>query len=111
MHVLCLPAPAGVTRLLNGELANAAEPGAPVDRSETLEPGKAASLRQALFPEMRFPELLPTTHRRNAKRYGAALLSVDEAQLSAWGHVIRKPPGGRSATWHQDHVYWPAYDS
>jgi len=87
--------------------ANADAAGAPVDRSGTLEPGVPSSLQQAFFPEMRFPALLTTTHRRNAKRYAAALLGVDEARLTSWGHMIRKPPGGRSAPWHQDHAYWP----
>jgi ectoine hydroxylase-related dioxygenase (phytanoyl-CoA dioxygenase family) len=55
---------------------------------------------------MRFPALLETTHRRNAKRIAAALLDVPEEKLSSWGHMIRKAPGGRAAMWHQDHAYW-----
>jgi ectoine hydroxylase-related dioxygenase (phytanoyl-CoA dioxygenase family) len=80
--------------------------GAPVDRSGTLAPGQESRLSQAFFPEMQFPALLETTHRRNAKRYAAALLGVPEERLSSWGHMIRKPPGGRAALWHQDHAYW-----
>ncbi len=55
---------------------------------------------------MFFPELLQTQFRRNAKRYAAALLGVDEPDLSSWGHMIEKKPGGRAASWHQDHAYW-----
>lgn len=80
--------------------------GAPVDRSGRLEPGQASTLQQSFFPEMQFPELLKTTHLRNARRYAAALLEVEEPELSSWGHMIRKPPGGRAALWHQDHAYW-----
>lgn len=80
--------------------------GAPIDRSGTLEPGAESRLSQAFFPEMRFPALLETTHRRNARRFAAALLDVPEVRLSSWGHMIRKPPGGRAALWHQDHAYW-----
>ncbi len=85
--------------------------GAPIDRSGTLDPDEPSRLSQAFFPERRFPELLQTTHRRNAKRYAAALLGVDEAELTSWGHMIQKPAGGRAALWHQDHAYWdPEFD-
>jgi hypothetical protein len=80
--------------------------GAPVDRSGTLADGEPPRLQQAFFPEIQFPHLLETTHHRNAKRYAAALLDVDPCRLSSWGHMIRKPAGGRSALWHQDHAYW-----
>jgi hypothetical protein len=83
---------------------NADAAGAPVDRSGT---GASGTLQQAFFPEMQFPALLDTTYRRNAKRYAAALLGVDENRLTSWGHVIRKAPGGRATPWHQDHAYWP----
>ncbi|HEX7034902.1 MAG TPA: phytanoyl-CoA dioxygenase family protein [Pseudomonadales bacterium] len=81
-------------------------PGAPIDRSGTLGPDEPSRLSQAFFPEMRFPAILDTAFRRNARRYAAALLGVPEAALSSWGHMIRKPPGGRAALWHQDHAYW-----
>src|SRR5262245_5533484 len=84
----------------------AAHPAAPVDRSGTRAPGEAVMLSQAFFPELRFPQLLKTVHWRNAKRYAAALLGVPESDLTSWGHMIRKPPGGRAALWHQDHAYW-----
>lgn len=62
---------------------------------------------QTMFPERRFPELLHTTYRRNARRYAAALLGVDEAEITTWGHMIRKPvDGSRVAPWHQDQAYW-----
>jgi ectoine hydroxylase-related dioxygenase (phytanoyl-CoA dioxygenase family) len=80
--------------------------GAPIDRSGTLEPGEESRLSQAFFPEVHFPELLNTTHRRNALRIAAALLGVDQERLTTWGHMILKPPGGRAALWHQDHAYW-----
>ena len=81
-------------------------PHAPVDRSGTLAPGEESKLSQSFHPEIEFPELLTTNHWRNAKRYAAALLGVDSSTLSSWGHMIRKPPGGRAALWHQDHAYW-----
>jgi ectoine hydroxylase-related dioxygenase (phytanoyl-CoA dioxygenase family) len=85
--------------------------GAPVDRTGTRGEDVPSNLSQAFHPEFRFPELLQTTHRRNAKRYAAALLGVEEASLTSWGHMIRKQPGGRAALWHQDHAYWdPEYD-
>jgi len=85
---------------------NAGKPGAPVDRSGTLKAGEESRLSQAFFPELQFPELLDTTFRRNARRFAAALLEIDEGRLTSWGHMIRKPPGGRAALWHQDHAYW-----
>jgi hypothetical protein len=90
----------------------AGEPGAPVDRSGTWKKGeKRSMLQQAFFPEIQYPEILNTVFRRNAKRYAAALLDVDEDRLSSWGHMIQKPPGGRAALWHQDHAYWqPEFD-
>ena len=80
--------------------------GAPIDRSGALAPGEQSRLSQAFFPELQFPALLETIHRRNALRYAAALLGVPERDLSSWGHMIQKPPGGRAALWHQDHAYW-----
>jgi ectoine hydroxylase-related dioxygenase (phytanoyl-CoA dioxygenase family) len=80
--------------------------GAPLDRSGTLKAGEPNRLQQSFFPEMQYPDLLKTNHYRNARRYAAALLGVDESRLSAWGHMIKKPPGGRPALWHQDHAYW-----
>ena len=55
---------------------------------------------------MFFPEIMNSQFRRNAKRYAAALLGVAESDLSSWGHMIEKKPGGRAASWHQDHAYW-----
>lgn len=81
-------------------------PDAPVDRSGTLGPDEEPRLTQAFFPEVRFPALLEATHRRNARRFAAALLDVPESALSSWGHMIRKAPGGKAALWHQDHAYW-----
>lgn len=80
--------------------------GAPVDRSGSNATGEESRLSQSFFPEVHFPEILNTTFRRNAKRYTAALLGVDVERLTSWGHMIKKPPGGRSAPWHQDHAYW-----
>jgi hypothetical protein len=62
---------------------------------------------QTMFPELRCTALLQTTYLRNARRYAAALLGVDESELSSWGHMIRKPVvGSRLAPWHQDEAYW-----
>ena len=84
---------------------------APVDRSGTRDASEPVSLSQAFFPERRFPELLKTTHWRNAKRYASALLGIPESELTSWGHMIHKPPRGRAALWHQDHAYWdPEFD-
>jgi hypothetical protein len=85
---------------------NAKARGAPIDRSGTLTPGEPSKLLQSFFPEMQFPAILKTNFHRNAKRYASALLGVDERELTCWGHMIRKPPGGRAALWHQDHAYW-----
>jgi len=91
--------------------AQAGKPGAPIDRSGALAPGEESRLSQSFFPEVQFPEILDTNFRRNARRYAAALLEVDEERLTCWGHMIRKPPGGRAALWHQDHAYWqPEFD-
>ncbi len=82
--------------------ANADEPGAPVNRSNPQAPG----VTQAFFPELHHPQLLQTTYNRNARIYAAALLHVDVSDVSCWGHMIRKMPGGREAPWHQDQAYW-----
>jgi hypothetical protein len=91
--------------------ANAGQPGGPVDRSGLRIPEVKGKLTQSFFPEIQFPEILQSTYRRNAKKYAAALLGVDEGGLTSWGHMIRKAPGGRAAAWHQDHAYWqPEFD-
>jgi hypothetical protein len=91
--------------------ANAGKPGGPVDRSGVRIPDAKGKLTQSFFPEIQFPEILQSTFRRNAKRYAAALLDIDESRLTSWGHMIRKAPGGRAAAWHQDHAYWtPEFD-
>jgi ectoine hydroxylase-related dioxygenase (phytanoyl-CoA dioxygenase family) len=87
--------------------AYAGKPGSPLNRSGTPVAGEPdARLTQAFFPEIYFPQVLNSQFRRNAKRYAAALLGVDEKDLSSWGHMIQKKPGGRAASWHQDHAYW-----
>jgi ectoine hydroxylase-related dioxygenase (phytanoyl-CoA dioxygenase family) len=85
---------------------NAGEPGAPVDRTNAPGEQGEANLSQAFMPELYHPEVLQTTYFRNARRYAAALLQVDIRDLSCWGHMIRKLPGGRDAPWHQDEAYW-----
>lgn len=86
--------------------ANVDQPGSPVDRSEAVDADGVPLLLQAFMPEVRFPQLLETVAHRNARKYAAALLQVDIAELSSWGHMIRKAPGGREAPWHQDEAYW-----
>ena len=72
------------------------------------EPGETAPLLlQSMFPELRFPELMQSTYHRNAKRFASALLGIDEADLTSWGHMLEKPPlKSRAAPWHQDEAYW-----
>ena len=86
--------------------ANAGRRGGPVDRSGTQAGDAAGRLGQAFFPEMQFPAVLSSTYHRNAKRYAAALHGVDAERITCWGHMIRKPPGGRAVSWHQDRAYW-----
>lgn len=90
-------------RIFSPEQQSAA--GAPIDRSGS-NGENAKKLTQSFFPEIQYPEILKTAFRRNAKRYSAALLGIDESLLSSWGHMIRKLPGGPAAQWHQDHAYW-----
>jgi ectoine hydroxylase-related dioxygenase (phytanoyl-CoA dioxygenase family) len=85
---------------------NEGQPGAPVDRTNGEGPKEPALLTQAFFPEVQYPELLNTTYHRNARRYAAALLGVQPTDVTSWGHMIRKLPGGREAPWHQDEAYW-----
>lgn len=67
-------------------------------------------LPQILAPEKRRPELTDTIYARNARRLGAQLLRVAEADLepaTLVGHMIFKPAGyGRETPWHQDEAYW-----
>jgi hypothetical protein len=91
--------------------ANAGKPGGPVDRSGIMVPEAKGKLTQSFFPEVYFPEILNSTFRRNAKRYAAALLGQPAEEITSWGHMIKKAPGGRAACWHQDHAYWqPEFD-
>jgi ectoine hydroxylase-related dioxygenase (phytanoyl-CoA dioxygenase family) len=73
------------------------------EQGQTLPP----QIQQSIGPELMIPELLDTTFRRNARRFAAALLDVPEADLTSWGHMIRKPAhSNRPAPWHQDMAYW-----
>ena len=93
------------------DAANASQPGGPVDRSGVRIPEVMGKLRQSFFPEIQFPEIFESAYVRNARKYAAALLKVDESRLTSWGHMIQKEPGGRAAAWHQDHAYWqPEFD-
>jgi ectoine hydroxylase-related dioxygenase (phytanoyl-CoA dioxygenase family) len=85
----------------------AGEPGGPLDRSGRRDPGQARKLTQVFHPEMRFPELLRSAYVRNARRYAAALMGLELSELTVWTHMIRKAPGGRAVTWHQDEAFWP----
>jgi ectoine hydroxylase-related dioxygenase (phytanoyl-CoA dioxygenase family) len=87
--------------------ANADSPAAPHSRSADNDPETGRPLlQQAFMPEFVYPELLRTVYNRNARTYAAALLQVDVEDISSWGHMIRKAPGGREAPWHQDEAYW-----
>jgi Phytanoyl-CoA dioxygenase (PhyH) len=85
---------------------NAGEPGAPVDRTNGQGEQQPVNLSQAFIPEANHPQLLQTNYFRNARRFASALLGVDIDLLSCWGHMIRKLPGGRAASWHSDEAYW-----
>jgi ectoine hydroxylase-related dioxygenase (phytanoyl-CoA dioxygenase family) len=64
-------------------------------------------ISQTIAPELRYPALLETTYRRNARHFAAALLEVEADDLSSWSHMIRKPAlKSRAAPWHQDEAYW-----
>ena len=87
--------------------ANRDSPLAPVNRgAATDQELERPLLQQAFMPEFVYPELLHTVYNRNARKYAAALLQVDLADVSCWGHMIRKAPGGQAAPWHQDEAYW-----
>jgi hypothetical protein len=85
----------------------AEEGGAPLDRSGLRDPRSAGKLTQVFHPELRFPQLLATAYFKNARCYAAALLGAPEAAFTGWTHMIRKAPGGRPVTWHQDQAFWP----
>lgn len=85
----------------------AGQPGGPLDRSGTRDPGQAKKITQVFHPETRFPQLLQTAYVRNARRFAAALMPADPDELTVWTHMIRKAPGGRAVTWHQDEAFWP----
>ena len=64
-------------------------------------------LPQIIAPERFLPALKDTLFWRNGRRVASQLLDVDEALLSGWGHMIRKPPKtGAPLPWHQDEAYW-----
>ncbi|HVV37010.1 MAG TPA: phytanoyl-CoA dioxygenase family protein [Acidimicrobiales bacterium] len=66
-----------------------------------------AQILQCIGPELRIPELLDTTFRRNARHFAAAFLGVPESEVTTWGHMINKKAGSRRpAPWHQDQAYW-----
>ncbi len=91
--------------------AFAAESGGTTWHSQPQDPKASTDvlIEQHAFPEITFPELLETTYRRNAKRFAAALLDVNENELTSWSHIIRKPAIKSEATpWHQDEAYWDA---
>jgi ectoine hydroxylase-related dioxygenase (phytanoyl-CoA dioxygenase family) len=62
---------------------------------------------QVLAPEHRHPELRDTNIFRNAMAIGVQLLGLPESDLTAWSHMILKPPHvGGPLPWHQDEAYW-----
>ena len=83
-------------------------PGGSYDASRPLgaQP-EVIELGQVILPELRFPQLLHTTYRRNAIRIAARLLAVDEARLTTWGHMVHKPARiGHETPLHQDEAFW-----
>src|SRR5437763_13764244 len=82
-------------------------PGGYFDLSRPYDAAGQDLLPQILMPELRVPEVRETTFFKNGRRYAAALLGVDEAELTAWGHMILKPAQvGTETPWHQDEAYW-----
>lgn len=80
----------------------------PIDRGgiET-DPSTRGKIHQYFNPETRYPQILETNYVQNAKAYAAAFLAEDTANLTMWGHMIRKAPGGREVPPHQDIAFWP----
>lgn len=75
--------------------------------TEAVDGDQVRTRAQAFFPELSVPGLLDTTFRRNGLRYAAALMGVDERELTTWSHMLDKPAGlGRPTYWHQDESYW-----
>ncbi len=78
-----------------------------LDRSGVRDPDLAGKLTQYFHPEIRFSDLLRCTYFTNAKKYAAALLGEDVADLHVWSHMIRKAPGAPEVPPHQDEAFWP----
>jgi ectoine hydroxylase-related dioxygenase (phytanoyl-CoA dioxygenase family) len=72
------------------------------------EDGTTGIITQVFSPEFKHPELLETEYIRNATRAVAAVLDVDESDITYGGlMLIYKPAGeGRDTPWHQDEAYW-----
>jgi hypothetical protein len=65
-------------------------------------------INQVFLPELQQPGFADTTYLRNAKRMAAALLGVDESDVTPGGQMLIYKPatGGRQAPWHQDEAFW-----
>lgn len=87
-------------------------PGGYFDLSRPYDADGQDLLPQVLMPEVKVPEVKQTSFFKNGRRFAAALLGVDEAELNAWGHMILKPARvGHETPWHQDEAYWDATKS
>jgi ectoine hydroxylase-related dioxygenase (phytanoyl-CoA dioxygenase family) len=82
-------------------------PGAFFDVSRPYDAEGEDRFDQALFPEVKVPELRDTQFVRNGRRIAARLLGVPEGELHHWGHMLSKAGRiGGEAPWHQDEAYW-----
>jgi hypothetical protein len=70
--------------------------------------GSDGIITQVFAPETKRPELLATEYLQSGRRLAAALLRVEEPEVTYGGLMfIYKPAGeGRDTPWHQDEAYW-----
>jgi ectoine hydroxylase-related dioxygenase (phytanoyl-CoA dioxygenase family) len=65
-------------------------------------------INQVFLPEMIAPEMGDTAYLHNGRRIVAALLGVDEEEVTPGGQMLIYKPasGGSQAPWHQDEAFW-----
>jgi hypothetical protein len=69
---------------------------------------EGAMINQVFLPELQQPDFADSAYLRNGKRFAAALLGVDEADVTPGGQMLIYKPatGGPQAPWHQDEAFW-----